>query len=54
MTIHLPLPLAGRGQGWGCKLRALRFDPIGADADTPTPDLSPQGGEEMILNVDTT
>ena len=36
-----PLPLAGRGYGWGRRLAS-------ADVTPPSPDLSPQGGEAQI------
>ncbi len=45
-----PLPLAGRGGGWGCKLPVAdwRVEPLVTldPARTPTPDPSPQGGGE--------
>src|SRR5580658_4270073 len=47
MGISVPLPLAGRGQGWGCKLGACRdraSQPQYIEPTPPSPTPSPQGG----------
>ena len=36
-----PLPLAGRGRGWGC-------EPANSEPPPPLPTLSPQGGEGFV------
>jgi 5-oxoprolinase (ATP-hydrolysing) len=51
-----PLPLVGRGRGWGSarKVRAGRSSPyptIRSSGPTPTPSPSPQGGGEILFWV---